>query len=201
MLSSVQSLSHVRLFETLWTAASQASLSITNSRSLLKLLSIESEMPSNHLVLCHLLLLLPSIFPSTMSQSFTSRGQSIRASASVLPMNIQDWFPLRIDWFDLLAVQRTFRSLQHHSLKASILQCSSFFMAQLSYPYMTTGRTIALTRWAFVSKGMSLLFNMLSRFVTAFLPRSKRLLLSWLKPPSAEILKPTASIVSPSIWH
>ena len=90
MLSSVQSLSHVRLFETLWTAASQASLSITNSRSLLKLLSIESVMPSNHLVLCHLLLLLPSIFPSTMSQSFTSRGQSIRASASVLPMNIQD---------------------------------------------------------------------------------------------------------------
>ena len=127
--------------------------------------------------------------------------QSIRALASVLPMNIQDWFPLRIDWFDLLAVQRTFRSLEHHSLIASILQCSPFFMAQLSYPYMTTGRTIALTRWAFVSKGMSLLFNMLSRFVTAFFPRSKCLLLSWLKPPSAEIFKPTASIVSPSIWH
>ena len=136
-----------------------------------------------------------------MSQSFTSYAQTTgaSASASVLPVNIQDWFPLRINWFDLLAVQRTFRSLlQHHSLKASILQCSAFFMAQLSHPYMTIERTVALTRWAFASKGMSLLFNMLSRFEMAFLPRSKCLLLSWLKSPSAEILKPT---LSPSIWH
>ena len=114
----------------------------------------------------------------------------------------------RIDWFDLLAVQETLKSLlQHHSLKASTLQCSVFFIVQLSHLYMTTGKTITLTRWTFVSKAMSLLFNMLSRFVIAFLPRSKRLFISWLQSPSAVILEPrkiksvTVSIVSPSICH
>ena len=121
-----------------------------------------------------------------MSWPFALDGQSIgaSASASVLPMNIQDWF-------DLLAVQGTLKSLlQHHSSKAPILQCSAFFMVQLSHPYMTTGKTIALTRWTFVSKVMSLLFNMWCRFVIAFLPRSKRLLISWLQSPSAVILEP-----------
>ena len=115
-----------------------------------------------------------------MSQFFASEGQSIgaSASASVLPMNIQDGF-FRIHWFDLLALQGTLKSLlQHHSSKASILQLSAFFIVQLSYPYMKAGKTIALTRWTFVGKVMSLLFNMLSRFVIAFLPRSKRLLIS-----------------------
>ena len=129
------------------------------------------------------------------------------ASASVLPMNIQFIF-FRIDWFDLLAVQETLKSLlQHHSLKASIFQCSAFFMVQLSHLYMTTGKTITLTRWTFVSEVMSLLFNMLSRLVIAFLPRSKHLLISWLQSPSVEILEPrkikpdTVSTVSPSISH
>ena len=144
-----------------------------------------------------------------MSQFFASEGQSIgaSASASVLPMNIQDGF-FRIHWFDLLALQGTLKSLlQHHSSKASILQLSAFFIVQLSYPYMKAGKTIALTRWTFVGKVMSLLFNMLSRFVIAFLPRSKRLLISWLRSPSAVILEPkkiksvTVSIVSPSICH
>ena len=114
----------------------------------------------------------------------------------------------RIDWFDILAVQRTLKSLlQHHSSKASILQHSAFFMAQLAHPYMTTGKTMAFTRWTFVGKVMSLLFNMLSRLVIAFLPRSKRILISWLQSPSAVILEPkkiksiTVSIVSPSICH
>ena len=121
-----------------------------------------------------------------MSHFFVSCGQSIgvSASASVLPVNIQDWF-------DLLAVRGTIKSLlQHHSSKASILQCSAFFMVQLSHPYMTTGKTIALTRWTFVGKIMSLLLNMLSSFVLAFLPRSKRLLISWLQSPFAVILEP-----------
>ena len=127
-------------------------------------------------------------FPSSgyfqISQFFASGGQSIEvsASASVLPRNIQDWFPFRRDWLDLLAVQGTLKSLlQHHSSKASILQCSAFFIVQLSHPYMTTGKTIALTRWNFVGKVMSLLFNMLSRLVITFLPRSKHLLISWLQ--------------------
>ena len=127
------------------------------------------------------------------SQFFTSCGQSIRVSTSapVLPMNIQDWFSFMIDWLDLLAFQGTLKSLlQHHSLKASILHHSAFYMAQLSHPYMTTGKTIALTRWTFVGKVMSLLFNMLSRLVIAFLPRSKRLLISWLQSPSVVILEP-----------
>ena len=125
-----------------------------------------------------------------LSQFFTSSGQRTGASvsASVLPMNIQDWFG--IDWFDLLAVQGTLKSiLQHHSSKASILWHSTFIV-QLSHPYMTTGKTMALTRWTFVSKAMSLFFNMLSRLVIAFLPRSKHLLISWLQSPSAMILEP-----------
>ena len=127
-----------------------------------------------------------------MSQLFASGGQSIRVSAStsVLPMNIQDGISFRMDWLDLLAVQGTLKSLlQRHSSKASILQCSAFFIVQLSHPYMTTGKTIALTRQSFVGKVMSLLFNMLSRLVMTFLPRSKCLLISWLQSPSAVILE------------
>ena len=144
-----------------------------------------------------------------MSQFFTSGGESIgvSASASVLPMNIQDWFPLGwTGWITLLS--KGLKSLlQHYSSKASILQHSAFFIVQLSNPYMTTGKTIALTRWTSVGKVTSLLFNMLSRFVIAFLPRSKHLLISWLQWPSAVILEPkkrksvTVSIVSPSICH
>ena len=128
-----------------------------------------------------------------MSQLFTSGGQSIGVSASttVFPMNTQDWFPLGWTMLDLLAVQGTLMSLlQHHSSKASILQRSAFFIIQLSHPYMTTGRTIALTRWTFVGKVMSLLFNMLSRLVITFLPRSEHLLISWLQSTSAVILEP-----------
>ena len=142
LVSSVQFLSHVWLFETPWTAACQASLSIINSQCLIKLMSIELVMPSNHLILCHPLLLPPSTFPSirvfSMSQFFTSGGQSVGVSAlaSVLPMSIQDWFPFWIDWLDLLAAQGTLSSLlQHHSSKTSILQCSAFFTVQLSHPY------------------------------------------------------------------
>ena len=159
--SSVQSLSHVRHFASPWTAARQASLSITNSRSLLKLMSIESVMPSNHLILCCPLLFLPPALGSfQMSQLSALGGQSIgvSASTSVLPMNIS----FRLDWLDILAVQGILKSLlQHHSSKASILQCSAFFIVQLSHPYMTTGKTIALTRGTFVEV-MSLLLNMLS---------------------------------------
>ena len=162
---SVQLLSHVRLFATSWTATHQASLSITNSRGLLKLMSIESVMPSNHLILCCLLLSCLQSFPASgslsMSQFFTSGGQSIRdsASASVLPMHTQDWFIFRMHWLDLLAVQGTLKSLlQHHSSKASILRRSAFFIVQLLHPYMTNGKTIALTRWTFVDKEMSLCF-------------------------------------------
>ena len=145
-----------------------------------------------------------------MSQFFTSGGQNIgvSASASVLPMNIQDWVPLGLNWFDLPAVQGTFKSLlQHHSSKASILLRSAFLIVQLSHPYMTTGKTIALTRQTFLGKVMSLLFSMLSRLDIAFLPRSKHLLISWLQSPSTVILEPrkikslTVSIVSPSICH
>ena len=128
-----------------------------------------------------------------MSQFFTSGGQTIGVSfsASVLPVNVQDPFPVGLTGFDLLAVQGTLKSLlQHHNSKASILQHSAFFIVQLSHPYMTTGKTIALTRWIFVGKVMSLLFNMLSRLVITFLPRSKHLLILWLKSPSAVILEP-----------
>ena len=195
--SSVQLLSHVQLFATPWTAAHQASLSFTISRSLLKLVSIESVMPSNHLILyCHLLLCLQS-FPASasfqMSQLFASgwpRDWSF--SFSISPSNeCSALISFRIDWFDLLAVQGTLKSLlQHHSLKASILWCSVFFMVQLSHPYMPTGKTIDLTLWAFVSKAASLLFNMLFRLVIAFLPKSNCLLILWLPSPSAVILEP-----------
>ena len=146
-----------------------------------------------------------------MSQFFALGGQSIgvSASTSVLPMNTQDWSPLGwTDWLDVLAVQETLKSLvRHHSSKPSILQCSAFFIVQLSHPYMTTGKTIALTRQTFVDKVMSLLFSMLSRLVITFLPRSKCLLISWLQSPSAVILEPrkiksdSVSTVSPSICH
>ena len=213
MFSSVESLSCVQLFLTPWTAACQASLSITNSWNFLRLMSFELLMPSNHLILCPLLLLL-SIFPSIKFFSNESAlcGQRIgtSASASVLPMNIQDWlifFFFKIDLFDLLAVQRTLKSLlQHHSSKASIFWHSAFFIVQLSHPYMTTGKTIALTIRT-NGKVMSLLFKMLSKFVIPFLSRSKCLLISWLQSPSAVILEPkkiksiTVSIVSPLICH
>ena len=168
--SSVQSLSRVRLFATPWTAAVQASLSITNSQSLLKLMSIESVMLSNHLILCRPLFLPPSIFPSIRVFSNESVlcirwPKCWSFSFSISPSNEHSGLiSFRMDWLDLLAVQGTLKSLlQHHSSKASILQCSAFFTVQLSHPYMTAGKTIALTRRTFVGKGMSLLLNMLSR--------------------------------------
>ena len=153
MISLVQSLSPVQLFATPWTAASQASLSITNSQSLLKLMSIESVMPSNHLILCHPLLLLPSIFPSIKIFSNESvlpiRWPKYWSfSFSISPSNeYSGLISFRMDWLDLLAVQGTLRSLlEHHSAKASILRCSAFYIVQFSNPCMTTGKTIALTR-------------------------------------------------------
>ena len=178
------------------TATCQASLSITNSQSLLKLMSPESVMPSNHLILYQSLLLLPSIFPSirVFSNETTLPMRWPKYwifSFSISPCNeYSGLISFRSDWFDLLAVQGTLKSLQHHNSKASILQHSAFFMVQLSHPYMTTRRTIALTVQTFVSKGLSLLFNVLSRFVIIFLPRSKCLLISWLQSPSAVILEP-----------
>ena len=167
---------------TTWTVACQASLSVTNSQSLLKLMSIKSMMPSN---LCHPLLLPPSIFPSIrvfFSESVLCirRPEYWSFSLSISPSNEHPGLiSFRMDWFDLLSVQETLKSLlQHHSSKASILQCSAFFVVQHSHPYMTTGKTIALTRWTFVGKVMSLLFKMLSTLVIAFLPRSKHLLIS-----------------------
>ena len=181
--SSVQSLNHVWLFVTPWTAAPQASLSITNFQSSLKLMSIESVIPSYRLILCHPFLLLPSIFPSIgsfpVSQFFASGGQSIGVSdsASVFPMNIQDWFHLRLNQSP--CNPREFKSLlQHHSSKASILRHSAFFIVQIWHPYLTPGKTIALIRSASVGKLMSMLFNMLSRLVRVFLPKSKHLLIS-----------------------
>ena len=177
--SSIQSLSGVWLFVTPWTAARQASLSITNSWSLLKLMSIESVMPSNHLILCHPLLLLPSVFPSIRVFSNESvlciRWPDYWSfSFSCSPSNeYSGLISFRMDWLDLLAVQGTLKSLlQHHSSKASILRRSAFFIVQLSHPYMTTGKTTALTRRTSVGKVMSLLFNMLSRLVIIFLPKS-----------------------------
>ena len=179
-VSSVQSLSRVRLFATPWSAARQASLSITHSQSLLKLMSIELVMPSNYLLLYRPLLLPPSIFPSIRVFSNDSalriRWSKLWSfSFSISPSNEHPGLiSFRMDWLDLLEVQGTLkRLLQHHSLKASILWCSAFFILQLSHPYMTTGKTTALTRQTFVSKVMSLLFIMLSRLVITFLPRSK----------------------------
>ena len=212
-ISSVQvSRSVVSDSATPWTAAHQASLSTTNSWSPAKPMSSESVIQSNHFILCHPLLLLPWSFPNIIvfsnesalhirwpkywSFSFSSSNDYLRLIS------------FRRDWLNLLAIQGTLKSLlQHHNSKASILWCSAFFIVQLSLPYTTTAKTIALTRWTFVSKVMSLLFNMLSRLVTDFLPRNKHLLISWLLAPSAVLLEPkkiksvTVSIVSPSICH
>ena len=236
--SSVQSLSWVQLFVTSWTAAWQASLSASNSWSLLKLMPIELVMPSNHLILCHPLILPPSIFPSIRVFS-NETVLHIRwpeywsfSSTSVLPMNIQDWFPLGwTSWNSLQSkgLSRVFFNItvqKYHFFGAQLSfffffsrsflflfyffyftilywfchtstwichRCtrgpSAFFILQLSHPYITTGKTIALTGWTFVSKVMSLLFNMLSRLNITFLPRSKCLLISWLQSPSAVILE------------
>ena len=188
-------LSHVQPFVTPWTEARQASLSIINSWSILRLMSIESVMLSNHLILYCPLLLLPSIFPSIKVFSNES-ALHIRWPKywsfmfRISPFNeYSGLISFSIDWFDLLAVQGTLKSfLQHHNSEASILCRSAFFMVRLSYPYMTTGKTIALTRWTFVGKVMRLLLNTLSRFVIAFCLRSKRLLISWLQtPPSVDL--------------
>uniref|UniRef100_A0AC11DHY7 Uncharacterized protein n=2 Tax=Ovis aries TaxID=9940 RepID=A0AC11DHY7_SHEEP len=177
-------------------------------------MSIKSVMPSNHLILCHPLLLLPSVFSSIRVFSNESLLCIMWLKYWSFSFNISlsnehpGLISFRVDWLDLLAVQGTLKSLlQHHSSKASILQCSAFFIVQLSHPYTTTGKTIALTRRAFVGKVMSLIFNMLSGLVITFLPRSKHLLISWLQSPSAVILEPkkiksvTVSIVSPSTCH
>ena len=173
-----QWLSRVQLFATPWTAAHQASLSFTISQSLLKLMSIELVMPSNHLILCRHLLLLPSIFPSIRvfsneSALCTRWPKYWSFSFNISPCNEHPGLiSFRMDWLDLLAVQGTLKSLlQHHSSKVSILQRSAFFIVQLSHPYMTTGKTIALTRRTFVDKVTSLLFNMVFRLVITFLPR------------------------------
>ena len=195
---------------TLWTVASQASLSFTISLSLLKLMSIELMMPSKHLILCHPFLLLSSVFSSI---KFFSKESAFHIrwpkywSFSISPTNeYVGLISFRIDYFDLLAVQGTLNSLlQYHSSKTSILWRSAFFMVQLSHPYMTTGKTIALTRRTFVSKVRCMLFNMLSRLVIAFPLRSKHLLIVWLQLPSSVILEPpkiksvTVYTVSPSI--
>ena len=199
---------------TLWPTARQASLSITNSLSLLILRSIELVMPSNSLILCHPLLLLASIFPS-IRVFFSESVLHIRwpkywsFSFSISPSNeYSGLIFFRMDWLNLLAVQGNLKSLlQQHSSKASFLWCSDFFIVQLSHPFMTTGKIIALTRRTFVGRVMSLLFNMLPRLVITFLPRSKHFLISWLQSPSAVILEPqkikcdTVSTVSPSISH
>ena len=190
------------------------SLFITNSQSLLKLISIESVMPSDHCILCHPFLLPPSIFSSIRVFSNESvlpiRWPKYWSfSFSISPSNeYSGLFSFRIDWLDLLAIEGTLKShLQLHSSKASVLQRSTFFIVQFSNPYITTGKTIALTRWTFVSKIMSQLLNMLSRLVIAFLERNKCLLISWLQSPSTVILESpkinsiTVSIVSPSILH
>ena len=191
-VQSVQLLSRVWLFATPWIAARQASLSSTISLSLLKLMSIELVMPFSHLILYQPLLLMPPI-PSSIR--VFSNESTLRMkwpmywgfSFSISPSNEHPGLiSFRMDWLDLLAVQGTLKSLlQHHSEKASILWRSAFFIVQLSHPYMTTGKTIALTRWTFVGKVMSLLLNILSSFVLTFLPRSKHLLISWLQSPCA----------------
>src|SRR5574341_1447402 len=172
-------------------------MSITSSRSLPKLMSIESVMPSNHLILCRPLLLLPSIFPrirvfSNKSALHIRWPKYWSFSFNISPSNEHPGLiSFRMDGLDLLAAQGTLKSLlQHHSSKASILQCSAFFTVQLSHPYMTIGKTRALTRRTFVGKVMSLLFNILSRLDITFLPKSKRFLISWLQSPSVVILEP-----------
>ena len=213
-ISSVQSLSRVRLSATPWISAHQASMSITNTRSLPKLMSIESVMPFSHLICCHPLLFLSPIPPSirvfsnesTLCMRWTNYWSF---SFNISPSNEHPGLvSFRMDWLDLLVVQGTHKSLlQHHSSKVSVLRHSAFFTVQLSHSYMTTGETIALTRQVFVGKVMSLLFTILSRLVITFLPRSKHLLISWLQSPSAVIFEPqntksaTVSPVSPSISH
>ena len=199
-ISSVQFSSVAQSCPTLstpWIAACQASLSITNSRYSFKLTSIESVMPSNHLIFCCPFLLLP---PIPLSIRVLPNESTLRmrwpkywsfSFSIIASQEIAGLISFRMDWLDLLAIQGTLKSLlQHHSSKASILQRSAFFIVQLSHPYMTTGKTIASTRRTFVGKVMSLLFNMLSRLVITFLPRSKHLLISWLQSPSAVILEP-----------
>ena len=179
-----------------------------------QLMSIESVMPSNHLILCHPLLLLPSIFPSIKVFSNESAlrirwPKCCSFSFNISPFNEHPGLiSFKMDWLDHLAAQGTLKCLlQHYSSKAPILWRSAFFIVQLSHPYMTTGKTITLTRWTFVGQVLSLLFNMLSRLVITFLPRSKHLLISWWQSPSAVILEPpkikslTVSTVSPSICH
>ena len=202
--NSVKSLSRVQLFVTPWPAACQASLSITNFQSLLILMSIDWVMSSNHLILCRPLRLPHSIFPrirvfSNESVLCIRWLKYWNFNFDISPSNdYSGLISFRMDWFDLLGVQGTLKSLlQNHSSKASILQHSAFFMVQLSHPYMTTGKTIALTRQAFVDKVMSLLFNMLSRLIIAFL-----LWISWLQSPSAVILEPKKikSVMGCSLW-
>ena len=185
--SSVQSLSCFQLFRVPWTAACQTSLYNTNSQSFLKLMPIESMMPSNHLILCHPLLILPSIFPSirVFSNEFSLHIRWPKYwTFSISHSNeYSELISFRIEWFDLLVVQGTLKSLlQHYNSKASVLQCSAFFMVLLSHPYMTTGKK-SFDCIDFCGKVMSLLFNTLSRFVVAFLPRSKNLLISGLQSP------------------
>ena len=202
--SSVQLLSHVRLFVTPWIPARQASLSITNSQSSPKCMSIETVMPSSHLILCCPLFLLPTI---RLSIRVFSNESTLHMrwpkywsfSVSISPSNeYPGLISFRMDWLDLLAIQGTLKSLlQHHSWKASILRRSAFFTVQISHPYMTTGKTIALTRQTFVGKVISLLFNMLSRLVITFLPRSKCLLISWLQPPSCS----DSGAPKNKVWH
>ena len=199
---SVQSISRVWLFATLWTAAHQVSLSLTNSWSSPKLMSIESVMPSNQLILCPPLPLLPSIFPNIRvfpneSALHIRWPKYWHFSFNTSPSNEHPGLlSFRMDWLDLLAIQGTLKGIQHHSSKSSILWCSAFFIVQLSHPYITTGKTIALTRRTFVGKVMSLLFNMLSKLVITFLPRSKRLLISWLQSPYAVFLTAPKNKVS-----
>ena len=207
-LSSVQSLSHVLLFAIPWIAARQASLSITNSRSLLKFMSIKLVMPSSHLILCRPLLLLSPVLPSirVFSNESTLRMRWPKYwsfSFSISPSNEHPGLiSFRMDWLYLLAVQGTLKSFIQHSSKTAILPCSAFFTVQLSHPYMTTGKTISLTRRTFVGKVMSMLCNMLLRLVI-----TKHLLISWLQSPSTVILEPpkiksdTLFTVSPSISH
>ena len=196
-LSSVQSLSCVRLFVIQWTAEHQVSLSFTNSQSLHKPMFIESVMPSNQLILYQTLLLPPSIFPSIRVFSNESTlciwwPKYWSFSFNISPSNEHPGLiSFRMDCLDFLAVHGDLKCfLQHHSSKASIPRYSAFFIVQLSHPYMTTGKTIALTRQTFDGKVMSLLFNMLSRLVINFLPRSKHLLISWLQSPASVILEP-----------
>ena len=209
----VQSLSCVQLFVIPWTVVHQASLSFTISWSLLILMSIESMMSSNHLIFCLPLILLPSIFPNVRVFSSES-ALRIRwpeywsSSFSISPDEYSGLISFRIDWIDLLAVQGSLKSLLHHYIsKASVLWLSAFFMVKLSYLYVTTGKTIALTVWIFVGKVVSVLFNMLIGFVIVFLPRHNHLLTSWLQSPSAVILEPkkiksvTVSVFSPCICH